>query len=180
MLRRLIRLVAIGACIALPVAAQQPDTAALPPVKPFARISLSALSLGDSIVALARQQIGKRYVLGGESPKRGFDCSGLVQYVADLLHLGVPRTAREQARVGQAVATDTSELRPGDLLTFGRGRRISHIGIYAGNGRFIHASVRAGRIIETTLRPRAVGAKRLRGARRLVLSDSTARADSTG
>ena len=149
------------------------DSSAIEGAKPFAQFSRSALSLRDSLVALARAQIGRRYVRGGESPKRGFDCSGLIQYIASALHIAVPRTARQQAAVGAAVPADTAELLPGDLLTFGRGKRISHIGIYVGNGRFIHASTKAGRVIETNLlRPRAAGIKPWRGARRLVLSDS--------
>ena len=89
------------------------------------------------------------------------------------VHIAVPRTARQQAAVGAAVPADTAELLPGDLLTFGWGKRISHIGIYVGNGRFIHASTKARRVIETNLlRPRAAGIKPWRGARRLVLSDS--------
>lgn len=136
--------------------------------RPFESFSESAHSLRDSIVALARAQIGKRYVYGGESPSRGFDCSGLVQYVAAALHIQLPRTARQQARVGDAIPTDTSRLLPGDLLTFGNGKRITHIAIYAGNGRMIHASTAAGKVIETKLlRPPARGIKPWRGARRL-------------
>ena len=146
--------------------------------KPFSELSRSALALGDSIVRLARQQLGKRYVRGGESPRRGFDCSGLVQYIADALHLSVPRTARLQARAGDPVPADTALLLPGDILTFGHGRRTSHVGIYVGDGRFIHASTKAGRVIETTLlRPPARGIKPWIGARRLVLGDSASTND---
>ena len=120
--------------------------------KPFARFSESADAMRDSIVALARAQLGKRYVLGGTSPERGFDCSGLVKYVLGLLDVSAPRTARLQAHLGEAVAKDRSELKPRDLLTFGRSRRgASHVAIYVGDGRYIHASVTAGRVIETTL-----------------------------
>jgi len=184
----LARLFAVGMfAVVLPARARAQfapaDTVAVDSTKPFAAFSRSALSLGDSIVAVARTQIGKRYVTGGKSPSRGFDCSGLVQYVAAALHIALPRTAHEQAHVGEALPRDTSEMRPGDLVTFGKGKAgISHIGIYAGNGRFIHASVAAGRIIETNLlRPWAAGKKRWRGVRRLVFSDSlaSARSDST-
>lgn len=130
-------------------------------------------ALGDSIVELAREQLGKRYVFGGTSPRRGFDCSGLVKYIASVLHIDVPRTARMQAHAGAQVAKDTAQLLPGDLLTFGRGSRISHIGIYVGNGRFIHASTKAGRVIETLLlRPPARGIKPWQGVRRLALADA--------
>jgi len=142
-------------------------------VGPFSALSRSALALGDSIVVLAREQIGKRYVHGGQSPRRGFDCSGLVRYIADALHITVPRTARQQARVGEPVPADTALLLPGDILTFGRGSRASHVGIYVGNGRFIHASTKAGHVIETSLmRGPAPGIKPWLGARRLVGDDS--------
>ena len=87
--------------------------------KPFAAFSASARSLGDSLVALARAQIGRRYRFGGTSPEHGFDCSGLVRYVLAALHVDVPRTAREQAQVGTTVPRDPAQLRPGDLVTFG-------------------------------------------------------------
>lgn len=141
--------------------------------RPFTAFNESAHSLRDSIVALARAQIGKRYVYGGESPKRGFDCSGLVQYVAAALHIRVPRTARLQARVGDAIPADTSRLLPGDVLTFGNGKAISHVGIYVGDGRMVHASTAAGRVIETKLiRPPVHGIKHWRGARRLEVAAS--------
>lgn len=149
--------------------------------RPFAALSRSAVELRDSIVSLARAQIGRRYVLGGSTPSRGFDCSGLVKYIVAALHIAVPRTAAQQARVGVAVPRDTSRLLPGDLVTFGRGKRASHIGIYVGNGRFVHASTKAGRVIETDLlRARAPGIKPWRGVRRLVLSDSAVAGDSSG
>lgn len=183
-IRALLRLAAGGALLAAPLAARAQDGVRVQPPyaptapQPFEALSESALTLGDSIVALAREQLGRRYVPGGDSPGRGFDCSGLVRYIASALHIPVPRTARQQARVGEAVPRDTADLRPGDLVTFGRGARISHIGIYVGDGRFIHASTVAGRVIETwLLRPWAAGIKKWRGARRLAMADSTASAD---
>jgi len=146
-----------------------------PPVEEpqsFTAFRLSALALGDSIVALAREQLGTRYVFGGASPRRGFDCSGLVKYIASVLHIDLPRTARLQARAGEAIAKDTAQLLPGDLVTFGRSSRITHIGIYVGNGRFIHASTKAGRVIETALiRRSARGIKPWQGVRRIALAD---------
>ena len=146
---------------------------------PFAAFAASAQAIRDSIVALARAQIGRRYVLGGESPRRGFDCSGLVQYVMAALSIDLPRTANQQARIGREVPRDTSRLRPGDVLTFGRGTRISHVGIYVGNGRMVHASSKAGRVIETTLiRPQGPLNKPWRGARNVVAAtDSGATID---
>ena len=124
--------------------------AAQKPVKPFQDIGASALTLRDSVAAIARNQVGRRYVLGGASPKRGFDCSGLVKYVLQSLKIEVPRTARAQAKFGFAVARDTTVLRPGDLLLFGKAAGgVSHVGIYVGHGRYVHASSIAGRVIES-------------------------------
>jgi len=142
-------------------------------VQDSALLAVPESVLRDSIVALARQQIGRRYVLGGTTP-RGFDCSGLVRFVLAALRLGVPRTAAEQATAGLAVTPDTGALRPGDLVTFGTSR-VHHVGIYAGDGRFIHASVKAGRVIESSITRRTSPLiKRWSGARRLLaLADST-------
>jgi cell wall-associated NlpC family hydrolase len=145
------------------------------PIKPLREMSASALTLRDSVVAVARAQVGRRYVIGGASPKRGFDCSGLVKYVLQSLEIPMPRTASDQAKSGWSVARDTSMLRPGDLLLFGKARDgVSHVGIYVGNGRYIHASSVAGRVIESPLnRPPSAMIKVLKSARRvLAFTDS--------
>jgi cell wall-associated NlpC family hydrolase len=154
--------------------------------RPFAIWSESAGSVRDSLVAVARAQIGTRYVLGGTTPK-GFDCSGLVRYVMGALKVELPRTAAQQARIGDEVSTDQSRLRPGDLLTFGRrgGRGVSHIGIYVGEGRYVHASSVAGRVIESDLsRTGSPLIKAWRGVRRIVAGaaepDSLPRRDGSG
>src|SRR4030095_8851606 len=119
---------------------------------------------------------------GGTTPNVGFDCSGLVRYVLDAIHLVLPRTAAQQAELGTTIPKDTTRLRPGDLLTFGRGGQVTHIGIYVGNGRYVHASPTAGRVIETSLeRSESPLVKIWRGGRRLLaerdwLSDTTAAA----
>ena len=142
---------------------------------PFAAFSASATSLRDSLVALARAQIGRRYKLGGESPDGGFDCSGLVQYVMGALKVQLPRTASQQAHAGRPVDRDRNQLRPGDLVTFGFGKRISHIGIYVGDGRFVHASTKAGRVIESKLdRPPSRQIKPWRGVRRVIATGDSA------
>lgn len=154
------------------IAAQAPRSPTDLP-QPFAVFSASARTLGDSVVALARAQIGRKYRFGGTTPEHGFDCSGLVRYVLSFLHVPLPRVAKDQARTGMFVERDTSQLRPGDLVTFGSSRHISHIGIYVGGGRFVQASSKAGRVIETPLNRRLVpGVKPWRGARRVVSPDS--------
>jgi cell wall-associated NlpC family hydrolase len=136
---------------------------------PFAAISAGARSLRDSLVALARAQIGRRYRFGGTTPEHGFDCSGLVRYVMAALKIDLPRTAHEQAKSGQTVPRDTAQLQPGDLLMFGSARHISHVGIYVGNGHFVQASSKAGRVIETPLiRPMVRGVKPWRAVRRVM------------
>jgi cell wall-associated NlpC family hydrolase len=143
----------IAVLVALLCASPARSVAAQAPISVLAGMSASASSLRDSIVALARAQIGTRYRHGGASPQRGFDCSGLVQYVMSRFEMILPRTARQQAAVGVVVDRDTSLLRPGDLLTFASANKatISHIGIYIGMGHFVHASSVAGRVIESPL-----------------------------
>lgn len=128
----------------------------------------------DSVVALARQQIGRRYVWGGTSPTRGFDCSGFTQYLARAFGVNLPRTAAQQARVGEDVPRDVSRLRPGDLLTFGRGGRVTHIGVYVGNGRYVHASSGRGEITESSLdRPQSSLVRAWMGVRRVFGASET-------
>jgi cell wall-associated NlpC family hydrolase len=164
----------LPATVARYIESQRTSAMAKPvePARPFSVWSASVHSLRDSIlVSIARTQIGTRYVRGGEAPERGFDCSGLVRYVLAGFHVPLPRTAAEQALTGLSVGQDTTQLRPGDLLTFGKPKRgVSHIGIYVGNGRFVHASSKAGRVIESNLdRPRSPLIKPWRGTRRVVL-----------
>lgn len=181
---RALRLLAVGcALLVVPAVARAQegvreapayDAHALDAAKPFAAFSRSAMSLRDSLVALARAQVGTKYVHGGETPARGFDCSGLVRYIVAALHIMVPRTAAKQAFAGVEVPKDTALMLPGDLVTFGRGTKgaVSHIGIYVGNGRIVHASTKAGEVIETDLlKPKVAGVKRWRGARRVLTDD---------
>ena len=125
-------------------------------------------ALQDSIVALALSQLGMPYVLGGTTP-HGFDCSGLVRWVTSQMHVPMPRTAKLQALAGTPVQRDA--LQPGDLVAFGEDKRISHVGIYVGNGRFVHASSVAGRVVVSRLDRRPSRLIRpMRGARRLLAS----------
>ncbi|MEO7180361.1 MAG: C40 family peptidase [Gemmatimonadaceae bacterium] len=151
--------------------------------KPFARWSESIHNVRDSLVSVARAQVGTKYVLGGTSPNGGFDCSGLVKYVMAAFHVDLPRTAAQQARIGHEISRDPNGLRPGDLLTFGRRNRkgVSHIGIYVGQGRYVHASSVAGRVIESDLnRSGSPLIRAWRGVRRVVSggeADSTSKGD---
>jgi cell wall-associated NlpC family hydrolase len=131
----------------------------------------------STLIALARQQLGRRYLFGGTSPEAGFDCSGFVRYLMRALGVQAPRTAAQMAESGREVARDTAHLRVGDILTFGSSRtgRVSHVGIYIGNGRFIHASTGAGRIVEARLdREPSRLVKAWLGVRRLFDGDTAA------
>ena len=91
---------------------------------------------GQAIVNSAKKYLGVPYVWGGTSP-RGFDCSGLVQYVCRQNGISLPRVAASQRNAGRYVSR--ANLQPGDLVFFGNGGRINHVGIYVGNGNMIHA-----------------------------------------
>ena len=158
------------ALVSLPVGARAQET------KPFAAMSNSAATIRDSVFRMARAQIGRRYRTGGESPEKGFDCSGLIQYVMTALNVKLPRTAKQQALQGKAIGKDTTWLMPGDLLTFGKGKKgaVSHIGIYVGDGRYVHASSVAGKVIESPIdRPFSPLIKVWRGVRRVLGSDDS-------
>lgn len=104
--------------------------------------SVSALAddgFAQKLLGKAMQLMGVKYRYGGTSPSTGLDCSGYVQYVfKNAVGVNLPRTASEQAHVGEAI-TDTN-IRPGDMVFFNtRGARASHVGIYVGNGMFLHS-----------------------------------------
>nr|WP_073088442.1 NlpC/P60 family protein [Selenomonas ruminantium] len=104
---------------------------------------------GNGIIHLAQQFLGVPYVWGGSSPN-GFDCSGFVQYVFAQRGIHLPRTADIQITAGRPVAK--SELQPGDLVFFASDYvNISHVGIYVGDGRMIHASSGEGMIAYDSL-----------------------------
>jgi len=86
--------------------------------------------------AVAQTMIGKPYRWGGSTPK-GFDCSGLVQYSYNRAGLSVPRTSRDQYGASRHISL--RQARTGDLVFFRFDGRISHVGIYLGDGRFVHA-----------------------------------------
>ncbi len=99
----------------------------------------SALLLREKLVETAESFIGVDYAWGGTSTRSGFDCSGLVQAVYQLNGLAMPRSVRDQYQAGATVAGD--RLMKGDLVFFAAtpGGALSHVGIYIGDGVFIHA-----------------------------------------
>jgi cell wall-associated NlpC family hydrolase len=101
--------------------------------------------LREELVRSARSFLGVPYLWGGTSAEAGFDCSGLTMTVYQLNGLDLPRTSRAQFVTGTPV--DRSSLEKGDLIFFAAvGEKVSHVGIYAGNGLFIHAPGRGKKI----------------------------------
>ncbi len=158
-----------------------PETAMVPPAaaaRTLAAITHSAASLLDALVSRARSQVGTRYVFGGSQPGAGLDCSSFARYTMEALGIRLPRTANQQAQIGRAIPRDPNMLRPGDLLTFGSRSHVSHVGIYLGEGRFIHASVSHGQVIETTIDRNRSLFRRWLGARRLLAAAGDSAGDS--
>lgn len=100
----------------------------------------------NAVLMRAISLVGTPYRYGGDTPAGGFDCSGLVNYVyRDMLDLRLPRTSRALAEYqGPRIATD--RLAPADLVFFGSQGAVSHVGIYVGEGRFVHAPSTGGTV----------------------------------
>ena len=126
-----------------------------------------AASARSDVVVQALSLLGTPYRFGGSSPDIGFDCSGLVRHVfAAVLDRDLPRRAEEISAVGHPVSR--ADLQPGDLVFFDTLRRaFSHVAIYIGEGRFVHAPARNGRVRIEGLDDR-YWAKRFNGARRVM------------
>lgn len=116
--------------------------------------------------------IGVPYRMGGNSAETGFDCSGFVRYVyANTLGLVLPRRAAQQAQTTTPIAK--SDLRPGDLVFFNTMRRaFSHVGVYLGDGKFIHAPSKGDRVKISDMNDR-YWARRFNGARRVDAAETS-------
>jgi len=127
----------------------------------------SAWDKARDLTTAALDLIGIRYKWGGVTPDRGLDCSGLVQFVfQQVTGVTLPRSAKEQSRIGEHVTL--SDLKPGDLVFFNTRRfAFSHVGIYLGDNRFIHAP-RRGRDVEVAEIDKTYWQKHFSGARRLI------------
>lgn len=176
-LRRLLAaaaVLALGGCATIPTG---PSSEAMPlPEAGAARVEslpeaappASAVpDAGSDITVRALAQLGVRYRFGGNSPETGFDCSGFVRWVfRDHDTLALPRSSQDMARF-DAPSVDPAALAPGDLVFFRiRGNRVSHVGIYIGDGRFVHApsrggAVRVDRLDDRYWKRRWAGAKRV-------------------
>ena len=121
----------------------------------------------QDVAIYALGMIGVDYKFGGNTPESGLDCSGLVRYVfQQVTGFTLPRTSKEMSGLGAKVAVD--DLKPGDLVFFNTRRfQFSHVGIYLGDNRFIHAPS-AGAEVEIAKLSESYWQKHFNGARRLV------------
>jgi cell wall-associated NlpC family hydrolase len=157
-MRKLLWIAGLGLMLTLPVQGQNPGAKDPEP---------GQLSI---LVERAKTLVGLPYRFGGTTP-RGFDCSGFVKFVFNSVGIDLDRDSRSQSRQGDKVSLD--DLKPGDLLFFatrGVRRGISHVGIYLGEGQFIHASswngpgmhcVKMGEITSEYFAKRLVTARRV-------------------
>lgn len=123
-------------------------------------------SIAQEVLINALSLTGVKYQYGGISPETGFDCSGFVRYVfQQASNLTLPHGARAISQLGQAITVD--QLRPGDLVFFNTLKSaFSHVGIYIGDNRFIHAPTSGGGVHVVNMKD-DYWAKRFNGARRV-------------
>jgi cell wall-associated NlpC family hydrolase len=148
--------------------------AALILVGPVAADETAPQSVSEGMKAKAQpllkalSMLGTPYKFGGNNPEKGLDCSGFVKHVyKESADISLPRSAAEMSKKGTEVGQ--SELKPGDLVFFNtRKKPNSHVGIYAGDGTFVHASSSHTKEVTLSKIGETYWAKRFNGARRLV------------
>ena len=159
-----------------PLAAMDPVELATPDAAPIAEQlqALQAASAAPStstrvktVLQRAFALLGTPYRWGGSSPDGGFDCSGLVGYVFRSIGIDLPRVSRAMANEGVAI-TDRTALAEGDLVFFGRRGRVDHVGIYVGDGKFLHAP-RTGRDVTVSSLTSGYWAQKYMEARRVAV-----------
>jgi cell wall-associated NlpC family hydrolase len=144
--------------------AQKVDPSNKPVDSTPSRKTPSTSDMGGIAARTAERFVGIPYRWGGDNVVEGMDCSGFVRAVYNLCGISIPRTSAEQFKAGEKVARD--DLKDGDLVFFGSSSdNINHVGIYVGNGRFVHAprrgdEIKVSAIEEKYFSGRFVGAKR--------------------
>ncbi|WP_458232665.1 C40 family peptidase [Roseateles sp. P5_E8] len=131
------------------------------------RLLASVRDTASDLVLSAMNFLGVRYTRGGNSVENGFDCSGFTRHIFEMsVGLVLPRRADEQAKDNSLMSIRREELKPGDLVFFNTMKRtFSHVGIYVGEGKFIHAP-RTGSAVRVEDMRDSYWAKRFTGARR--------------
>jgi len=166
--RAALSVAALTLCISLAAAPAAAETARAKSLVESTRSTVETVWHGAQDLAIyALGMIGVDYRYGGDTPEEGLDCSGLVRHVfQEVTGVTLPRTSKELARVGKAV--QRADLKPGDLVFFNTRRfAFSHVGIYLGDDRFIHAP-RTGSEVEIADLDNGYWRKHFDGARRLV------------
>ena len=151
-------------------------------VKPVTDLALQVRDRATEAVVTAMAFLGLPYARGGTSAENGFDCSGFTRHVFQhTVGLLLPRSAEQQARDAQLLDVSAEELKPGDLVFFNTMKRaFSHVGIYVGDGRFVHAP-REGAVVRMENMQMAYWARSFNGARRVPqASESLATAGTPG
>src|SRR6266566_5059932 len=174
-----------SALLFAPLAAAE-SVSARQPASQASAVPATVWHSAQDLAIYALGLIGVYYRFGGTTPERGLDCSGLVRYVFEqVTGVMLPRTSQEISRLGAKIPL--AELMPGDLVFFNTRRlQFSHVGIYLGEGRFIHSPRQGGEVEIVTLskdywQKRFDGARRLAGALPALIPSAragTARADA--
>ncbi|MGH7654934.1 MAG: C40 family peptidase [Gemmatimonadaceae bacterium] len=173
--------------VAVPAMAQQDTVVPSKPVEavthraanPSGPFAILTSVQRDSIIEHTRSLLGVKYKWAGLNPAKGLDCSGIVKYVFAKLGIDLPHHAATLAKMGDPIMRDTAAMQPGDLLVFGKGKRISHVGIYVGEGMMIQASSTAHHVVETpVVKYRPPGGLQWKGVRRIVAIDTAAVAEN--
>lgn len=153
--------------------------AAAAAVKPVTDLALQVRDRAAEAVVAAMAFLDLPYARGGTSAQSGFDCSGFTRHVFQhTVGLLLPRSAEQQARDAQLLDVSAEELKPGDLVFFNTMKRaFSHVGIYVGNGRFVHAP-REGAVVRVENMQIAYWARNFNGARRVPAVAETTTAPS--
>lgn len=154
--------------VAAPVSLASPDNAPL--VAQLAALQQAHDAPNTSVriktvLQRAFALLGTPYRWGGTSPDNGFDCSGLVGYVFRTIGIDLPRVSRAMANEGTAI-TDRNALTEGDLVFFGRRGHVDHVGIYVGDGKFLHAP-RTGRDVTVSTLTDGYWGQKYMAARRI-------------
>lgn len=163
-------LIFIGLCLPASVFAAPGADQGAEPAAPATGWNVSTIRGSDAVNAVlirAISLVGTPYQWGGATPGSGFDCSGLVNFVfKDMLDVKLPRTSRELA-AAQGPRIDFDELQAGDLVFFGAKGVVSHVGIYIGERRFVHAP-RTGTVVRLEKIDQSYWSGRYTGARRVI------------
>lgn len=160
-MHRALLIATLAAVLALPAHAPADEGEVMAGVRKQAEPLLYALGL-----------IGSPYKTGGSDPARGVDCSGFVRHVyRESASVDLPHNAKEISKTGTIVAKE--DVKPGDLVFFNTLKRpFSHVGIYAGDGKFVHASSRRSKQVTISDMNERYWARRYQGARRILPNTS--------